>query len=111
VTLEFSRIVITTPLVTLIEAKLQLHIADTVHDQDITAQRDAAQDAIVAYLGAAADAAWNDVTVPRPVKQAIKLLMTHYYEHRGDAMETTDPAIWQAIYALLAMYRDPTLVA
>jgi len=110
-TLEFSRVVITTPLVTLVEAKLQLHITDALHDTDVTAQRDAAQDAIVAYLTTAADATWTDVTAPRPVKQAIKLLMTHYYEHRGDAMDQTDPAIWQAVYALLSMYRDPTVVA
>jgi Phage gp6-like head-tail connector protein len=109
--LEFSHdaIVITTPLVTLSEAKEHLRIRDTLHDADVTAKTATAQAAILANLANAADATWTDVTVPLPIKHAILLLTTHYYEHRGDAMPEVDAALWEAIARLLAWYRDPTL--
>ena len=110
-TLEFSHdaVVITVPLVTLSEAKEHLRIRDTLHDADVTAKTATAQAAILASVGEAADATWTDLTVPLPVKHAILLLTTHYYEHRGDAMPDVDVALWEAIARLLARYRDPTV--
>jgi hypothetical protein len=105
--LEFSHVAITVPLVPLDEAKRHLRITDAAHDADVTAIRDAAQDAIVFYLAAAADATWTDATVPTPVRHAIKLMMTHFYQHRGDDDQIPDP--WPAIASLLGMSRDPTL--
>ena len=49
------------------------------------------------------------------MKQAIKLLTTNYFEHRGDDMNPSmsganpDADVWAAIGRLLALYRDPTL--
>lgn len=108
--LDYSRVTITTPLVTLAEAKVHLRLTDTVHDADITQKRDAAQEAILAYETLAADPAWTETTVPRAVKHAILLLLTHYFEHRGDdARAAADEDVWLAIGRLLALYRDPTL--
>jgi len=114
-TLEFSRVVLATPLVPLAEVKAHLRITDAAHDADVTVIYAAAQDEILAYLTTGADATWTETTAPRPVKHAIKLLTTHLYEHRGDDMSpsdsgsTPDEDVWAAIGRLLAMYRDPTL--
>lgn len=108
----------TVPLVTLDDAKLFLRITDSDHDADVTALRDAAQEAIVAYLGGAnLDPTWTDATAPRAVVQAVKLLLGHYYEHRGDDVAgvglrqtlTVDDALWSAVQNLLGRHRDPTL--
>lgn len=110
--LTFSRVVIPVALVPLDELKTHLRVTDTDHDADVTVIGAAAQDAIVAYLKAAADATWTATTAPRPVRHAIKLLAADYYEHRGDDAgggRTADEKTWQAIARLLAMYRDPTL--
>ena len=108
--LDFTHITAVGALVPLPEMKAFLRITDTSHDDDITAIRDSAQNAILAYLKEAADGTWTDLTVPLPVKHAIKLLTTHYFEHRGDDMHTmSDTEVWAAIDRLLSMYRDPTL--
>jgi hypothetical protein len=107
-TLEYSRVVVAGPLVSLPEAKAHLRITDTTHDADITQKLDAAQEAILAYEALAGDATWTDATVPRAVKHAILLLLTHYYEDRGEDL-ARDEAVWAAIGRLLALYRDPTL--
>lgn len=110
--LEFSRVTLP-PLVTLEEAKWQLRITDALHDPDITAKMAIAQEAVLAFMGSAADPAWTDTTAPQAVKHAIQMLTTHYYEHRGDDMSPTasgstpDTAVWNAIWLLLGPYRDP----
>jgi Phage gp6-like head-tail connector protein len=111
--LEYSRITLP-PLVTLAEAKAHLRVTDTAHDADITQILATAQEAIVAYEALAADPTWDAASVPRAVKHAILLLLTHYYEHRGDDMiqagaGAVDEGVWAAIGRLLAFYRDPTL--
>jgi hypothetical protein len=102
-----GRVSIAAPLVLLPEMKAHLYITDTVHDAVVVAIAAAAQDAILAYLTAAADPAWTDQTVPRTVAHAIKLLTTHLYEHRGD--EDDGAKTWTAIEQLLGRHRDPTL--
>jgi len=110
-----GRVTIATALVPIAEMKAHLRITDTAHDADVSAIGLAAQDAILAYLTAAADPAWTPATAPLTVKHAIKLLSTHYYEHRGDDMDPTqsgatpDAAVWTAIRELLGRHRDPTL--
>jgi hypothetical protein len=106
--LEYSRVTVAGLLVTLPEAKAHLRITDTAHDADITQKLDAAQEAILAYEALATDPAWTDTTAPKAVKHAILLLLTHYYEDRGEDL-ARDEAVWAAIGRLLALYRDPTL--
>lgn len=113
--LDFSRVTIAVPLVPLADVRTHLRIRDTDHDAEIQSTYDAAQEVIIAFLKAAADATWTATTAPRAVKHAILLLTTHYYEHRGDDMRPTDSGstpdedVWTAIGRLLALYRDPTL--
>jgi hypothetical protein len=106
-----GRVTIATALVPIAEMKAHLRITDTAHDSDVSAIALAAQDAILAYLTAAADPAWTPATVPRPVAHAIKLMTTYLYDlQRGDADETTDePRVWIDIRHLLGRHRDPTL--
>ena len=106
-TLEFSRVPLP-PLLTLDQAKMHLHLTGTTYDADVQEILDAAQDAIVAYLGVAADPTWTAATAPKAVTHAIKLLLGYYYADRGDD-DVKDP--WPKLYALLAAYRDPTVVA
>ena len=113
--LEFSRVTAIGQLVPAAEMKAHLRITDTLHDADVLAVSTAAQEAILAYLTTAGDATWTDQTAPLAVKHAIKLLTTHYYEHRGDDMDpqqsggTPDEKVWGAIRELLGRHRDPTL--
>lgn len=110
--LVFSRVVLAGPLWTLDQAKAHLRIADAAHDADIAQKLATAEEAILAYLGPAADAAWTPTTAPLQVKTAVLLLLTHYYEHRGDdfGLGNRDEAvIWTELQKALCMYRDPTV--
>lgn len=114
--LTFTRVTLAGPLWTVAEAKaLQLRLRDALHDEDVAQKLAVAQEVILAYLKAGADATWTPTTAPEAVKHAVLLLATHYYEHRGDDMNPTnsgstpDKDVWSAIANLLAMYRDPTL--
>jgi Phage gp6-like head-tail connector protein len=108
--LEYSRITITTPLVPLTDAKLHLRITGTADDADITAKLAAAQDQVLAKLGTAADATWTPSTAPLTVKHSILLLLDAFYERRGgdEAADQLRKAL-ETIDLLLALYRDPTL--
>jgi Phage gp6-like head-tail connector protein len=112
-TLTYSRVTLAGPLWTTAEAKaIQLRITDAAHDSDVEEKLATAQEAVLAYLGPAADAAWTPVTAPMAVKHAILLLTVHYYEHRGDDLGNMRPdeaVIWKELRNLLAMYRDPAL--
>lgn len=109
-TLAFSHVVITVPLVSLSVAKQHLRVTDTAHDADITQKVDAAQQQIIAKLAGAADATWTETTVPTPVKHSILILTSTLYELRGgeDAADNFRKA-WDAIDLMLAVYRYPTL--
>lgn len=107
-TLEYSRTSTAGPLVLLTEAKIHLRITGTADDADITQKLDAAEEAILAYENLAADPTWTDTTVPKAVKHAVLLLLTHYWENRGEEL-TRDEDVWAAIGRLLALYRDPTI--
>ena len=105
--LEFSRVTIPVPLVPLDELKAFLKVTDTDHDAEIASVFDAAQEEIVAYLGAGADATWTDTTAPKGVRHSIKLLTGYLYRARGDDEQAADP--WPALRELLARYRDPII--
>jgi hypothetical protein len=109
-TLDYSRITLVAPLVTLAEAKAHLRITDPAHDADITEKLDAAQEQILAKLGAAADPTWDATTAPRQVRHAILILLDAFYERRGgdEAADQLRKAL-ETIDLLLALYRDPTL--
>src|SRR5262245_28105575 len=95
-------------LITLPEAKTHLRITGTTNDGDISLKAQEASDIIRDYLKTWADPAWNDVTVPLPVKAAVFLMLTHLYEHRGDDPDS-DEKLWDAITPLLMRFRDPAL--
>src|SRR4029077_16775629 len=101
------------PLWTVEEVKaIQLRITDAAHDADVAQKIDVAQEAVLAYLGAAADPTWDPVTAPFAVKHAVLLLTVHYYEHRGDdlgPMRPDEAVVWKEIRNLRTMYRDPAL--
>ncbi len=114
-TLDFSRVTLAGPLWTTAEVKaIQLRITDAAHDADVAEKLATAQEAVLAYLGPAADATWTPTTAPMAVKHAILLMTVHYYEHRGDDLGNINlPAgeaiIWKELQNLLANYRDPAL--
>ena len=92
-TLTFSRVTLAGPLWTVAEVKaIQLRITDAAHDADVAEKLATAEEAVLAYLGPAADATWTPATAPVAVKHAILLLTVHYYEHRGDDLGRTTRA-------------------
>ena len=111
--LTFSRVTLAAPLWTVAEVKqLALRITDAASDADIQEKLDAAEEAVLAYLGPAADAAWTPATAPKMVKHAILLLTVHYYEHRGDDLGLSRPdeaVIWRELAHGLGRHRDPTV--
>jgi hypothetical protein len=113
-TRTFSRVTLDGPLWTVAEVKaIQLRITDAAHDSDVAEKLATAEEAVLAYLGPAADATWTPETAPVAVKHAILLLTVHYYEHRGDDLGANargdEAVIWKELRNLLAMYRDPAL--
>lgn len=109
-TLEYSRLIITTPLVSLADAKAHLRLTGTADDDDVMRKLAEAQEQILAKLGVAADATWTDATAPLGVRNAIKILLDAFYERRGgdEAADTLRKAL-DVVDLLLAPYRDPTL--
>ena len=111
--LPFSRVTLAGPLWTAAEAKaLQLRITDAAHDADVDQKLGVAQEAILAWLGPAADPTWTPETAPLAVKHAILILTVNYYEHRGDDLGATNPdeeVAWKQIRNLLDRYRDPVI--
>jgi hypothetical protein len=111
-TLDFSRVTLAAPLLTTAEAKVHLHITDNLHDEDVAEKLAAAEEAVLAHLGPAADASWTPATAPRNVKSAILLLTAYKYQNRGDTLgqaSTDEAAVWRAIQNDLSNYRDPAL--
>jgi len=98
-------------LITLDEAKTQLHIplATTDRDMDVQALVDEASAVIVNYLKSLGDPTWTAVTAPLPVKRSVKLLIANYDENRGDKDMKNDADCWMAIERLLVRFRDPAL--
>ena len=101
-------------LVTLTQAKAQLNITlppGDPGDVEIQDKLDEAEEIILRYLkGANGEAInWVDpVTAPGNVTSAIKLMLTHLYQHRGDDEEKTED-LWTAIHFMLVIYRTPAL--
>ena len=112
-TLTFSRVTLAGPLWTTAEVKqIQLRITDAVHDTDVAEKLATAEEAVLAYLGPAADASWTPASAPVAVKHAILLLTVHYYEHRGDDLGVSnrdEAVIWKELRNLLSHYRDPAM--
>lgn len=113
---DFEHVVITDPLISLDDAKAQLRITDTAHDDEVSRTILDAQNVILDYLKKGADPEWTATTVPFPVLAAIKKMLTHLYEDRGDDMKKatattgdSSAALWEEIDRLLARFRDPAL--
>ncbi len=103
------------PLWTVAEVKPHLRITGSDHDTDIAQKLDAAQEWVLQYLDTSADPTWTPTTAPKGVKNAILILLTHWYEDRGDEIGRTSQdytpsaAVWRELQNCLALYRPPTL--
>lgn len=96
-------------LVTLDEARTHLGILVAgAYDARIDATRAAASALVVDYLGARADPAWTELTVPRHVHQGVLYAVAHLWEHRGDDM-SLDQVFWEALGRILRRSRDPSV--
>ena len=99
-------------LVTLDTAKVHLRITDSDHDPDITQKVSAASATIRDYLKSRNDPTWTPDTVPPWIQAAVLLLLTEFYEHRGDEFGPRgdhDDRLWAAIAELCRRSRDPAL--
>jgi hypothetical protein len=61
-----------------------------------------------AGTGGTAAVQWTADDVPSVVQTAVKLMLAHLHEHRGDDMDA-DEKLWNAISLLLMRLRDPAL--
>ena len=95
-------------VVTLIEAKQQLGIRDSDHDALVQAVLTDADAVLRKWLDTDDDPTWDELTAPAPIKRMVLLLLTHFYEDRGDLMTNHDK-VWAAIKHLLSMWRTPTV--
>jgi hypothetical protein len=97
-------------LVTLEQAKTHLGIPLTLvdNDADVTLKISHASDTVLNYLKHRADPDWTSDTVPGDVQHATLVLVTHFFENRGNDMRT-DEDVWKAVERLLVRYRDPAL--
>lgn len=97
-----------TVLITLTQAKHQLHMQEDENDRDsqILLKMQEASDIVVGYLKNP-DHGWTDRTVPGRVRAAILLVFTHLWHHRGDD-DGSDP-ISPAVVSLLMRDRDPAI--
>jgi hypothetical protein len=97
-------------LTTLANAKLALHETDPAREPEITLYLEHASALIFEYIGARADAGWDETTAPDVVQAATLKLLAHLWEHRGDdAADEHDAKIWEGISLLLMRSRDPAL--
>ncbi|WP_054309916.1 head-tail connector protein [Mesorhizobium sp. 1M-11] len=85
--------------VSLAEAKAHLRITHNTDDAYVTSLIEAAQDYVVQVGVAIAP------TMPTPVRHAILLLISHFYEHRDAATDRPPAAIAYGVNALLSPYR------
>jgi gp6-like head-tail connector protein len=108
-TLEFSHIIITAPLVSLADAKVHLRITDTDHDADVTAKLAEAQDEIVARLFDAADPAWTETTFPRPLRAALLIQLEALYDRDYNADTDKWEPRMRAVDRIISIWRDPAL--
>jgi hypothetical protein len=99
-----------TDLVTLDDAKTHLKIFDTDHDAEVQARLDDATAWVIGYLNQPIDPAWDDTTVPGPVRAAVLVYLTFLWVHRddwtNDGIETGTHA---GIANLLRQWRDPAI--
>jgi len=97
-------------LVTLQEARWQVHITDPARDGELTMLMKQASSLIIDYIGAQADPSWDEATAPDDVKAGTLRVLAHLWEHRGDdASEDHDLKVWEAVSLLLMRRRDPAL--
>jgi hypothetical protein len=105
-TLTYSRITLP-PLWTVAEAKVHLHLTTTDSDADVSQKLAAAQNAIEAKLGAAADPAWTAATVPPLIRHAVVVLADAFMERRGgDEAAKALLAAYETVDAMLSPFRD-----
>lgn len=99
-------------LVTLEVAKTHLRVTDPAHDADVAQKVRAASATIRDYLHERNDPTWTPETVPPWLQAAVLVLLTHFYEHRGDEFgpdNDNDDRVWTAIEKLTRRSRDSTV--
>lgn len=94
-------------ILTLQDAKDQLKITDDDHDRQVQAALDNAEGIIATYLKTKWDPTWTRDTLPGPVNQAIKFMLTHVYENPGDNLGDRDDRVWAAVWHVLDQMRKP----
>jgi hypothetical protein len=72
-------------IITLADAKAHLNVTDTFDDALITSKIASAQASVEGFVGAKLDdvEAFPD-GAPEPLKEAVRQLVAHLYENRGD---------------------------
>lgn len=105
------RVEITTPLISLDDAKEHLTVTDDDHDSKINACVLEAQNIVLDYLQGGADATWTDATLPFPVRAAIYRWLTWLYDDsRGiDERDADAVKVHKAMELLLRRFTDPAL--
>jgi Phage gp6-like head-tail connector protein len=92
-------------ILSLQDAKDQLVITDDDHDRQVQAALDNAEGIIAAYMKTRWDPTWT--VLPGPVNQAVKFMLTHVYENKGDNLADRDERVWTAVRHVLDQSRDP----
>lgn len=100
-------------LVSMEVAKAHLRVTSDDQNADIALKVDQASAIILERCNSTAwwraiTPTWTEDTVPGSVQQAVLVLLTHSFEHRGDDM-TPDEMLWAAIDRLIAMNKDPVI--
>lgn len=100
-------------LVSLLQAKMHLHIEDDDHNTDVSMKLAQAEQQILDRCNTTAywrtiTPTWTAATVPGAVQSAILVVLTHLYENRGDDMKT-DADVWAAIDRLIGLHKDPVI--
>lgn len=81
--------------------------------EDVIAKAEAASEIVLDLCNSTAywrdiTPTWTELTVPKAVRSAMLLVLTHLYENRGNNMDS-DPALWAAVNNLLGRHKDPVL--
>jgi hypothetical protein len=97
--------------ITLDVAKAHIKVTDPAYDGEVTLALEHASAIVFDYIGARADATWDETTAPPIVQRGTMVALAHLWEHRGDdiAPDAHDEKLWSALSLLFMRTRDPAL--
>jgi len=98
-------------LASLDAAKRHLAITDPARDAEVQYTLEHASAIIFEYIGAQADASWDETSAPATAQRATLEMLAHLWEHRGDdvAPDQHDQKLWEGISLLCMRLRDPAV--